>query len=224
MWNGAPVHNALTSRVLRLVDEGFDFQPLLNFMQKLMANPLESARNELYLFLEANALPIAEDGDFLAYRRVDRNYLSLHANPNGKKNLNKIGCVVKMDWDEVDGNRERTCSKGLHFASLSYIPHYGSDSNGDRTMVVKINPAHVKSIPSDYDNQKGRCCQYAVVAEHVDGERNDTLSAHAVYQVTPTGITPSSQKFEARRDARGRFLPGNHPKFSAKRGAFGRFI
>ena len=33
-------------------------------------------------------------------------------------------------------------------------------------MIVKINPKHVVSIPVDYNNQKGRCEQYEVVAKH----------------------------------------------------------
>lgn len=203
-WNGQPVHNALTKRILALVKQDFDFQPLLNFLEKLMRNPDSDSINELYLFLEANTLPITEAGNFLAYRRVDKNYLSLHANPDGTRNSNKIGESVTMKRSECERNRDKTCSKGLHFASLSYIPHYGSDSNGDRTVVVEIDPSDVVSIPSDYNNQKGRCCKYTVVSEHLDGENNDTLSNTAVYKVTPTGITPAA-KFSGRDPATGRF-------------------
>ena len=32
-------------------------------------------------------------------------------------------------------------------------------------MIVKINPADVVSIPTDYNGAKGRCCRYQVVAE-----------------------------------------------------------
>jgi hypothetical protein len=34
-------------------------------------------------------------------------------------------------------------------------------------MILKINPADVVSIPTDYDGAKGRCCAYEVVAEVV---------------------------------------------------------
>lgn len=32
-------------------------------------------------------------------------------------------------------------------------------------MVLKINPQDVVSIPTDYNNTKGRCCKYTVVGE-----------------------------------------------------------
>ena len=38
----------------------------------------------------------------------------------------------------------------------------GSDS---RTMILKINPADVVSIPTDYNNSKGRTCRYEVIGE-----------------------------------------------------------
>jgi hypothetical protein len=34
--------------------------------------------------------------------------------------------------------------------------------------LIKINPADVVSIPSDYNNAKGRCCKYVVVGEIQD--------------------------------------------------------
>lgn len=203
-YNGAPMHNSLTNRVLALIADDFDFQPLINFMDKLMKNPSQTAIDELYFFLEGNSLPITEEGNFLAYRRVDKDWMSMHPNPDGTRNRNMIGDEPSMPRGECDDQRNNTCSRGLHFASLSYIPHYGSDSNGDKTVVVEIDPADVIAIPSDYNNQKGRCCRYKVVAQHVDGERSDTLSKHAVYEVTTTGILPSGQKFT--RGANGRFV------------------
>jgi polyhydroxyalkanoate synthesis regulator phasin len=35
---------------------------------------------------------------------------------------------------------------------------------------MKVNPRDVVSIPSDYNNEKGRCCEYAVVDEITTGE------------------------------------------------------
>jgi hypothetical protein len=40
-----------------------------------------------------------------------------------------------------------------------------SSFGGDRTVIVKINPADVVSIPSDYNDAKGRACRYEVVGE-----------------------------------------------------------
>ena len=66
-----------------------------------------------------------------------------------------------MERNEVDDNRDRTCSTGLHFCSQDYLDHFG----GQRIMIVKINPADVVSIPSDYNDSKGRATGYEVVGE-----------------------------------------------------------
>jgi hypothetical protein len=41
-------------------------------------------------------------------------------------------------------------------------------------MILKINPADVVSIPSDYNNTKGRTCRYEVVGEHIVEDRYNT--------------------------------------------------
>ncbi len=184
--------------------QNIPFEPLLLFLENTLKNPEPRAVDELYLFLDANTLPITEDGCFLAYRRVNADYLSIHANPDGTRNRNKVGDVVTMPRNEVDGNRNETCSAGLHFASLSYIPSYGSSANGDITVIVKVNPADVVSIPSDYQNQKGRCCKYEVVAEHTSGDAIEAFDA-PVYEVGDFGVKPTGQKYYAKRDSSGRF-------------------
>ena len=66
-----------------------------------------------------------------------------------------------MPRNQVDENKDRTCSSGLHFCSYDYLAHFG----GERIMVLKINPKDVVSIPTDYNNSKGRCARYLVVDE-----------------------------------------------------------
>jgi hypothetical protein len=70
-----------------------------------------------------------------------------------------------MERNAVDDNKDVTCSAGLHFCSRSYLDHFG----GDRIMILKINPADVVSIPSDYNDAKGRACRYEVIGE-LEGE------------------------------------------------------
>lgn len=165
-YKGKEVINALTDRILRFVKEGLPFKPMLRFLKNLMSNVSRTAVQELFLFLESNQLPITEDGCFLAYRKVDNEYMSYHPNPDGTKNRNMVGDVLTQERNEVDDVRDNVCSNGLHFCSLAYVPKYHG-GNG-RVMIVKINPADVVSIPSDYNNSKGRCCKYEVVAEHTD--------------------------------------------------------
>jgi hypothetical protein len=66
-----------------------------------------------------------------------------------------------MARNKVDDNQNNTCSQGLHFCSEGYLKHFG----GARTVIVKINPRDVVSIPNDYNQTKGRACRYEVIGE-----------------------------------------------------------
>lgn len=161
MWKGRPFHNALTTRMIEMYKDGFPIDPMVRFMENLFQNPSKRSLDQVYGFLEKNSLPITEDGHFLAYKRVQDNYLDVHSGTID----NSIGQVVTMDRNLVDDNPDSYCSTGLHFCSESYLAHFG----GSRIMILKINPADVVSIPNDYNGAKGRCCKYEVIAE-VDGD------------------------------------------------------
>ena len=199
-FEGYSINNVVTERIMAIVAAGLDVEPMKKFLENCLRNVESRAIDELYLFLEANSLPITEDGCLLAYRKVRADYSSIHANPNGTHNRNKIGDVVSMPPGLVDGDRNKTCSFGLHIASLAYMPHYGDSSNGDRIMIVKVNPKDIRAVPTDYANQKARCSEYTVVAEHVGGDNTEAFIA-PVYM--SCGTRPASPI--AGRDARGRF-------------------
>lgn len=165
--DGFPLHGVLAARVDDMIATGHDAFPLINFLANLRQNPANHAVEELYLFLEAGQLPITEDGHFLAYKSVRSDYGSIYDNG---QTMNKPGMVVEMQRNAVDDARQRTCSHGLHFCSRAYLPHYGYGDNG-KVVIVKINPRDVVSIPSDYNNTKGRTCRYEVV-----GELNETFT------------------------------------------------
>ena len=157
LWRGQPMHNAVATRMVEMLKEGFDVTPLANFMHNLMQNPSYRSVTELYGFLEKNNLPITPDGHFLAYKKVRQNYFDVHS---GKMD-NSVGKVVEMERNMVDDKAENTCSYGLHFCSYDYLKHFG----GERIVIVKINPRDVVSIPVDYNNAKGRACRYEVIGE-----------------------------------------------------------
>jgi hypothetical protein len=73
-----------------------------------------------------------------------------------------VGTTPEMPRNEVNDDKDQTCSDGLHFCSQGYLGFYGA---GGRTMILKVNPRDVVSIPSDYDNAKGRACKYEVIGE-----------------------------------------------------------
>ena len=172
-YNGHELHNAMTRRILDMIRDGFNIEPMVQFLENLMSNPSSRAVNELYRFLESNGLPITPDGYFLAYKSVSSDYTDSYTNTFD----NSIGMTCEMPRNEVMDDPNQTCSSGLHFCSLNYL--YSFYGHGSHVMVLKINPADVVSIPVDYDNSKGRCCKYEVVAEHFDGDK-DTLSEVSV--------------------------------------------
>ena len=179
--------NSLTKRMISMLKEGFDVLPLVNFMKNLMNNPSSRSVNELYGFLEVNNLPITTDGHFLAYKKVSNDFKDIHSGTvlnmpfelltdEQKKSMpmicGKVGEVtvdynvlgqlfVEMPRNAVDDERNNLCSSGLHFCSIDYLCHF----SGSKIVVLKINPADVVSIPSDYNNSKGRCSKYIVLEE-----------------------------------------------------------
>jgi len=156
------IRGVIIDRILEFKREGFDFKYLLNFLERLQANPSKTAVDELYLFLEGSStpLPITEDGCFLAYKKVRRDFKDIHS---GTVDYS-VGKIVSMARNEVDDERDRTCSYGLHFCSLDYLKNFGTST--DPIVIVKIDPADVVSIPSDYKNTKGRTCKMEVLSVH----------------------------------------------------------
>jgi hypothetical protein len=154
------VHSHLTNRMLDIVSQGLDVGPWARFLDNLNDNPSKVAVDELYLWLEKSGMPLTEDGHFLAYKKVKDDYTSFYDNGKTKNDLHTY---VEMPRNQVDDRRDNTCSQGLHFCSWDYLPHYMGGQG--RVVVVKINPADVVSIPSDYNNAKGRAWRYYVFDE-----------------------------------------------------------
>jgi hypothetical protein len=210
-YQGAIMRNGLTQRIIDMASEGFDVGPMTNFLGYLMQNPSKTSVDELYSWLEGTSLPITEDGYFMAYKKVQDNYLDIHSGlvlnkpadlmtdadleyikkPQKSVIVEVIDGVttVSMPRNQVDDNRNRTCSQGLHFCSLSYLPNYYGGSG--RILLVKINPADVVSIPSDYDNAKGRAWRYQIVGEHTGGECQEAYSTPVV---STTGKAATSRQ------------------------------
>lgn len=160
LYDGEVLHGTLSKRVLDMYAEGFDITPMVRFIENLKLNPSFTAVEELYLFLEAGSMPITDDGCFLAYKKVGVDYKDCYTGTID----NSVGATPSMKRNEVDDDRNRTCSRGLHFCALEYLScYYGSSGH---IMIVKINPADVVAIPSDYNNTKGRCWTYEVVKEY----------------------------------------------------------
>lgn len=163
-YNGTEIDNSLVKRILELFKLKINVEPMVKFLQNLLQNPSKPAINELYGFMEVCTLPITDDGHFLAYKMIKNDYRDKYTGAMD----NSVGATVTMARNLVNDNRNETCSRGLHFCSLEYVEKgcYGSGVNGsDRLVVLKINPRDVVSIPTDYNNSKGRACEYTVLRE-----------------------------------------------------------
>ena len=88
-WKGEEMHNALSNRMIQMLQDGFPIEPMIQFMENLMQNPSKRAVTELYGFLEKNSLPITPDGHFLAYKKVKNDYKDCYT---GTMN-NSVGSV-----------------------------------------------------------------------------------------------------------------------------------
>lgn len=159
-YKGEEVHNALTDKLLDLMDAGYDASPWVNFLKNLMLNPSYRSRECLYNFLEKFDAPITPEGNFIAFKRIRKDWKDIHS---GKFD-NSIGTVVQMDRAKVDDDPQHTCSAGLHICADKYLNSFANAADS-RTVVVEVNPAHVVAVPYDYDFAKMRVCEYKVLAE-----------------------------------------------------------
>jgi len=158
---------SLKRRYKVMIAAGQDVTPLDNFVENLKKNSYKDIQEELFAFMEKNDLPIIEHGCLLAYKTVGSDYLDKHT----RTISNAIVAVVEMNPEDVDSNRNETCSSGLHFTSKDYASNTFY-SSGDRIMILKVNPSAVMAIPRDYNDQKGRCYKYEVISELKVGEES----------------------------------------------------
>lgn len=162
-YRGTPVPDYLASRMIEHHHLGYPIDPLCKFTEKLMDNPNFDVRGDLYQWLERGNMPIFPDGDFAAYKVVRADFTPIHTGPYGKDQ--SPGKVVEMPRHACNENRDHTCSTGLHFCSYEYLPVFAAGSAANKVILLKINPADVVAIPTDYNLSKGRTCRFEVIEE-----------------------------------------------------------
>lgn len=161
-YNGQQLHNVLARRTVELCQQGFSPDGMLRFIDNLMQNPSSRAVNELYSFLEHRGLPITDDGCFLAYKTIRKDWMDKYSGTIS----NHIGAKPKMQRNMVDDDHSNHCSKGLHVGALTYAgPGGWYNSPDDRVVIVKVNPKDAVSVPTDHGFTKLRVCEYEVIAE-----------------------------------------------------------
>lgn len=150
--------SSLASHIVTLYKQNGDINPLLKFVLKLSRNPRKEVAQELWKFISVCGLTLTEEGNFLAYKNVNTDFTSAYDN----KTDNSPGRVLSMPRQAVEYDPNKTCSSGLHFAAWGYLSSYAS---GRKTVLLSISPEDVVSIPTDYNNMKGRACRYKVLRE-----------------------------------------------------------
>lgn len=186
-YKGLPVTNSISEMIVRMMREGLDFQPLANFLAKILENPSYSSREQLHGFIEKYLFSITPEGNFLAYRVVTHDWKDKHTRTID----NSVGTTVTMPREDVDENPNRTCSAGLHVCGRSYVKSF--KYGDDRLTLVSVNPKNVVAIPTDYNDAKMRVCEYTVIGEIGENFQES--------EVSPVARTKKVQV----RDKNGRF-------------------
>lgn len=159
----------LSNYLFNLYNEGCtNFEHYFKFLDNILNNHSERARNELYSFLASRHLPITDNGTFIAYKGVDTNMWSINGNKETRvlsgtvdKNghiLNTPGSVITVVTEDVDTNCHNYCSCGLHVGTWEYASNFGSV-----VVAVEVNPADVVSVPLDCSCEKCRVSSYKVL-------------------------------------------------------------
>jgi hypothetical protein len=161
------LHNTLTTRILEMSNQGFSFDHMLKFLENLYSNPSKNSVEQLFNFLDNKNLPITEDGHFLAYKAVRKDYFDKYSGTI----LNKIGTLIEMPRNKVCDDYKQHCQSGLHCGAMAYVKDYGNVSAGDRILIVKVNPADAVSVPDDHNFQKLRVSKYFVHSEMENPEK-----------------------------------------------------
>lgn len=168
------LHGVVVDKLLQFLRQGSkDAEHLLNFIDRLFANPSANSVEQLYTFLGYKNLPITEKGFVIGYRGVQNDWYSRSGNAStvviqGKTNqsfqiYNGVGETIEVARNCVDDNKSNHCSHGLHVGSYDYAKNWaGSDG---RVVMVEFDPADAVSVPTDCDFQKLRVSKYKVIGE-----------------------------------------------------------
>lgn len=157
--------NALTEHLVQVVNQGVeDFTPLVNFYEKIEANPNPHSREHLYRWL-GHRFTITPEGNIVGYRGLRQDFTSVHAGPgivNGEEvngHLdNSVGNVVELPRDQVTFDPKVGCAFGLHVGTWDYASGWGQGV----VVEVEVDPRDVVSVPTDCSDSKMRVSRYTV--------------------------------------------------------------
>lgn len=181
--DGDEADSALAQQVLRFVKAGEDFKPLVRFFEKLLTNPLEHSREQLFDWVRAHdEISVSESGDLICFKGVvsdgeggytssNEGWATVNGQPFGTEEEpvripNAPGDAVEMPRSDVVHDPNQGCHQGLHVSTFrfaeSFVGWRGSRDDGSEVFEVHVNPRDVVSVPNGAT--KIRCCRYRVIA------------------------------------------------------------
>jgi hypothetical protein len=170
--DGDEAPGVLSDQIVRfLKDEVRDgWTSLVKFYEKLLSNPNEHSREQLYRWLATHNFSITAQGDIVGYKFVRsfeegkyRSTQSGYAIVDGVEQQGYttygLGSTVSMPRSMVQHDPKVGCSTGLHVGNWDYV-------RGNSTILeVHVNPADVVSVPTENNWGKLRTCKLQVVRE-----------------------------------------------------------
>lgn len=172
-FDGDEMNDVFSRDITRALAEDADFMAVVNFLEKVSANPSVDSKEQLYNWLKAQNVTINTNGNVVSYKSVAntdeegvyQSHSSGTAFVNGERQQGHIrqsvGDVVTMPRSEVDDSRDNPCSTGLHAGAWDYA---GSFGGSDSTILeVEIDPVDFVSTPNDSSFHKARICRYKVL-------------------------------------------------------------
>lgn len=249
-YDGVAIHGLLVNRILKFLDAGEDFEPLVLFLENLYKNTDENVRNRLYTFLENNHLAITERGSFLAFKLVKQDgspvYHYGQIMLNGEwVNTYEVGNTYTYPKDRIVKTNGECSTEGIYVGNRMYWNGNFDENqnyNGEGKMLIaEIYPQDVENIPHA-DATKIVVSKMRVIAEypaiknkvennvykdsnHDDGIINEDEFDSEFFNDAPVvekilNINLKKNVKLPKRDKHGRFIP----RKKIKRDRFGRFV
>lgn len=156
------VNNAVSQRILNYVRDGLPYRGWVCFLNKLMENPSEHCRQQLFNYVNKHGIALCEDGFLYAYKAVKKDYFDWHT---GKTHKYSIGKIVKMDRDKCETADNVGCGTGLHIADAKYLDKYYQKFEETKYLLCRFSPKDVMSVPTDENWEKIRVCKLRVMRE-----------------------------------------------------------
>lgn len=154
-FDGKRFHPAFAEAYALSTKYGAGIDALNLFFENLSKNPNPISVEAFTAFMAKSRMPITDRGTFLAYKRVNSNYLDHHS----RSYDNRPGAVLSMKRTDVDIRQDQTCSTGFHVCAHTYLDNFSAGPD----LVVEINPRDVVAVPPDYNLSKMRLCSYRVL-------------------------------------------------------------